>query len=62
MNFTPKQISIISSALLCYRDEGYETADEMEDLEKLINKFSNLEELPEQVHEIMENLNKITKE
>ena len=59
MNFTPKQISIISNALLCYKDESYETEDEMEDLEKLINKFSDLDELPEQVHKIMENLNKI---
>lgn len=59
MNFTQKQISIISNALLCYKDESYETEDEMEDLEKLINKFYDLEELPEQVHKIMENLNKI---
>jgi hypothetical protein len=60
MNFTPKQISIISNALLCYKDESYETEDEMEDLEKLINKFSDLEELPAQVHKIMENLNNIS--
>lgn len=60
MNFTQKQISIISNALLCYKDESYETVDEMEDLEKLINKFADLEALPEQVHKIMENLNKIS--
>lgn len=48
-NFTQKQISIIYNALLCYRDESYETADEMEDLEKLLNVFDNLEELPEKV-------------
>ena len=41
---------------------SFEMEDEMEDLEKLINKFSDLEELPEQVHEIIENLNKITKD
>lgn len=62
MNFTPKQISIIFNALMCYRDESYETEDEMEDLEKLINKFADLEELPEKVHKIMENLCKITKD
>ena len=60
MNFTQKQINIISNALLCYKDESYETEDEMEDLEKLINKFSDLEELPAQVHKIIENLNNIS--
>lgn len=59
MNFTPKQINIIYNALLCYRDESYETADEIEDLEKLINKFSDLEELPEKVHEIMNKLKNV---
>ena len=41
MNFTQKQIEIIRNALICYRDEGYET----EDLEKLLNKFADLEEI-----------------
>lgn len=59
MNFTQKQISIISYALLCYKDEGYVTEDEIEDLEKLENMFADLVELPEQVHKIMENLNNI---
>lgn len=62
MVFTQKQIQIISNALLCYIDEGYQTEDEKEDLEVLINKFADLNELPEKVHKIMENLNKITKE
>ena len=62
MTFTPKQIKIISNALLCYKDESYDTPDESEDLEKLINLFADLDELPEQVHRIMENLNKITKD
>lgn len=44
MNFTQKQIEIIRNALICYRDEGYETEDEIEDLEKLLNKFADLEE------------------
>lgn len=60
MDFTQKQINIISNALLCYKDESYEAEDEIEDLEKLINQFSDLEELPGQVHKIMENLNKIS--
>lgn len=47
MNFTQKQIRIISNALLCYKDESYETEDEMEDLEILIKKFADLEELPD---------------
>lgn len=62
MVFTQKQIQIISYALLCYKDEGFQTEDEMEDLEKLENMFADLNELPEKVHKIMENLNKITKE
>lgn len=62
MNFTQKQISIISNALLCYKDESYVTADEMEDFENLENMFADLVELPDQVHKIMENLNNITKD
>lgn len=59
MNFTQKQIEIIHYALICYRDDGYQTEDEIEDLEKLLNMFADLEKSPEQVHKIMENLNKI---
>ena len=62
MVFTQNEIRVISNALLCYMDESLETDDEREDLNNLINKFKDLEELPDQVHRIMEKLNKITKD
>lgn len=64
MNFTQKQIKIIYEALICYKDVPFYDVDEdyWKELEKLTSMFENLNDLPEQVHKIMENLNKITKE
>ena len=43
MNFTPNQINIIYNALSYYKDECFVIPDKKEDLEKLLNKFADLE-------------------
>lgn len=51
MNFTPNQINIIYNALICYKDTCFVMPDKKEDLEKLLNTFSDLEKSQQKVHD-----------